>query len=105
MHIAFLPFRLQPPNAPYHRFITLPLSLIGFLLVSKVWASPFTSPKTSEVLKTSSVTVILIHPHFHEDKFWQYFEALFLVKTCFLTSHLEKYSTPDRFIRGQHFFR
>ena len=32
MHIAFLPFRLQPPVAPYHRFITLPLSLIDLLL-------------------------------------------------------------------------
>lgn len=42
------------------------------------------SPKTSEVLKTSPVTVILIY-------FKQYYEALFLVKTYFLTSHLEKY--------------
>ncbi|KXK31748.1 MAG: hypothetical protein UZ01_00817 [Candidatus Brocadia sinica] len=32
MHLAFQPFRLQPPVVPYHRFITLPLSLIGFLL-------------------------------------------------------------------------
>ena len=35
MHIAFLPFRLQPPVAPYHRFITLPLSLIGFLFFQR----------------------------------------------------------------------
>ena len=49
MHLAFLPFRLQPPIAPYHRFSTLPLSLIGFLLPffsSKVWASPFPSRLT-----------------------------------------------------------
>src|SRR3990167_8894318 len=49
MHLAFLPFRLQPPIAPYHRFSTLPLSLIGFLLSffsSKVWASPFPSRLT-----------------------------------------------------------
>jgi len=32
MHLVFQPFRLQPPVAPYHRFITLPLSLIDFLL-------------------------------------------------------------------------
>lgn len=48
MHLAFLPFRLQPPVAPYHRFSTLPLSLIGFLpfFFSKVWASPFPSRLT-----------------------------------------------------------
>src|SRR3972149_1517017 len=57
-----------------------------------------TSPQTSEVLKTSPVTINLIY-------FWQYFEALFLVKTCFLTSHREKYSTPDRFIREATLFQ
>src|SRR3989337_192881 len=49
MPLPFLPFRLQPPIAPYHRFSTLPLSLIGFLLPffsSKVWASPFPSRLT-----------------------------------------------------------
>ena len=58
---------------------------------------PIPSPKTSEVLKTSPVTINLIY-------FKQYFEAFFLVKTYFLTSHLEKYSTPDRFIRGRRLF-
>jgi len=54
-------------------------------------------PKTSEVLKTSPVTIILIY-------FSQYFEAPFLVKMCFLTFHLEKHSTPDRFIRRRRLF-
>ena len=30
MCIAFLPFRLQPPVVPRHRFNTLPLSVAGF---------------------------------------------------------------------------
>jgi hypothetical protein len=30
MYQAFRPFRLQPPDAPRHRFVTLPFSLPGF---------------------------------------------------------------------------
>ena len=39
MYLAFLPFCAQPPVPPQHRFITLPLSVPGFLL-AEVWASP-----------------------------------------------------------------
>jgi hypothetical protein len=39
MYLAFLPFCLQPPVSPQHRFITLPLSVLDFLL-AEVWASP-----------------------------------------------------------------
>src|SRR3989304_3909158 len=38
--MAFLPFRLQPPVAPCHRFYTLPLSVtVSLLFLQKVWAS------------------------------------------------------------------
>jgi hypothetical protein len=39
MYLAFLPFCSQPPVPPQHRFITLPLSLLDFLL-AELWASP-----------------------------------------------------------------
>jgi hypothetical protein len=38
MYLAFLPFCSQPPVPPQHRFITLPLSLLDFLL-AELWAS------------------------------------------------------------------
>jgi hypothetical protein len=40
MYLAFLPFCLQPPVPPHGRFLTLPLSALGFFL-TKVWASPY----------------------------------------------------------------
>ena len=40
MYLAFLPFCLQPPLSPHGRFITLPLSAVGFFL-AEVWASPY----------------------------------------------------------------
>ena len=39
MYLALLPFCLQPPVSPQHRFLTLPLSSLDFLL-AEVWASP-----------------------------------------------------------------
>jgi len=39
MYLAFLPFCSQPPLQPQHRFITLPLSVLGFLL-AELRASP-----------------------------------------------------------------
>ena len=42
MYPTFPSFRRQPPDAPQHRFITLPFSVLGFPL-SQVWASLFAS--------------------------------------------------------------
>ena len=42
MYPTFLSFRRQPPDAPQHRFITLPFNVLGFPL-SQVWASLFAS--------------------------------------------------------------
>ena len=39
MYLAFLPFCLQTPVSPQRRFLTLPLSALGFFL-AEVWASP-----------------------------------------------------------------
>ena len=41
MYSAFLPFCSLTPVPPQHRFLTLPLSLLDFLL-KEVWASPLT---------------------------------------------------------------
>jgi len=44
MHPTFPSFRRQPPSASSHRFITLPLSVRGFLCpFAKVWASSLAS--------------------------------------------------------------
>ena len=68
MYSTFPSFRRQPPDAPQHRFDTLPLSVLGFPL-TRVWASPYSSWLATTpgriafvILRTDVSPPVALHP-------------------------------------------
>ncbi len=68
MYPTFPSFRRQPPDAPQHRFNTLPLSVLGFPFL-RVWASPFPSWLATTpgriafvILRTDGSPPVALHP-------------------------------------------
>ncbi len=68
MYPTFPSFRRPPPDAPQHRFSTLPVSVLGFP-ISWVWASPLaswlaTTPGriTFVILRTDDSPPVALHP-------------------------------------------
>jgi len=70
IYSTFRPFRRQPPDAPAHRFDTLPLSVDGFpSRWGRVWVSPFPSRLTATpgriafvILRTGRSPPVAPHP-------------------------------------------
>ena len=68
MYPTFPSFRRQPPDAPQHRFNTLPFSMLGFP-ISRVRASPLASWLAATpgriafvILRTDSSRSVTPHP-------------------------------------------